>query len=103
MTHEDLLRNIDLGISIPRGSKVRSLEERRLAVLQGLALNSPEGPGTSGLRAEVTGEANMENGTSGLRAEVPQMACIPCTVEPTVLAPGAAQRSASSGKRTLAQ
>eukprot|EP00971_Amphidinium_carterae_P156100 3095034-Amphidinium_carterae.1 len=103
MTHEELLRNIDLGISIPRGSKVRNLEERRLEVLQGLAMATPEEPGAPGLRAGVSGENNMENGTSGLRAEVPQIVCVPCSVEPAALAPGATQRSdsASGGKRTL--
>eukprot|EP00971_Amphidinium_carterae_P139824 2770140-Amphidinium_carterae.1 len=103
MTHEDLLRNIEFGISIPRGSKVRNLEERRLAVLQGIALNSPENPGTSGLRAGVSGEVNVEGGTSGLRAGVSQMLCQPCTTQPTALVPGATQRSASHGKRNLEQ
>eukprot|EP00971_Amphidinium_carterae_P220290 4373201-Amphidinium_carterae.1 len=45
----------------------------------------------------------MEGGTSGSRAGVPQMQCIPCSGEHIPLLPGAPQRSASVGKRTLEQ
>eukprot|EP00971_Amphidinium_carterae_P062320 1233676-Amphidinium_carterae.1 len=103
MTHEDLLRNIEFGISIPSGSKVRNLEERRLQVLQGLALGNPDEPGTSGSRVGVPGGSQVEGRPSGLYAEVPQMICQPCGVQPTALVPGAAQRSASNGKRNLEQ
>eukprot|EP00971_Amphidinium_carterae_P325808 6456267-Amphidinium_carterae.1 len=83
MTHDDLLRNIEVGISIPSGSKVRNLEDRRLKVLQSLATDAPDGPGTSGSRVGVPVEGQVEGGDYPL------------------LLPEAPRRSASVGKRTL--
>eukprot|EP00971_Amphidinium_carterae_P206214 4092241-Amphidinium_carterae.2 len=102
MSHEDLLRNIENGISIPSGSKVRNLEDRRLRVLQGL-MAPPEEPGASGSRVGVPGEGQVEVGTSGSRAGVPPILCVPSSGEQLPSLPGAPKRSASVGKRTLEQ
>eukprot|EP00971_Amphidinium_carterae_P246331 4892680-Amphidinium_carterae.1 len=51
MTHDELLRNVEYGISIPSGSKVRGLEQRRLNVLVELGGGDPEELGPPGAHA----------------------------------------------------
>eukprot|EP00971_Amphidinium_carterae_P168205 3332751-Amphidinium_carterae.2 len=51
MSHSDLVRNVEYGVSVTSGSKIRNLEERRLEVLQSLAQDGLGEEGPPGSRA----------------------------------------------------